>query len=91
MTMNHYEIISGLRISYWCKNGAGSIVAADKSKATRASIAPIGKSWPELAFDLPGEKSEMEKLLALAGICEAHGDHEARKEIREALGVVNRG
>lgn len=86
--MNHREYVHGLQISYWRDMPDGVRVAADKTEAINARISPLGKHWPEFSFDLPDDKADMEKLLTLASMCEAHGDFEARKQIRDVLGVI---
>lgn len=85
----HQRYGNGYNVSFW-RDGS----ASNEENATHAIVysgAP-GMPYPEMKFSLihDDERHEMEKLERMLQKAFKAGDAQARKEIRDALGVQSR-
>ena len=78
----HRVDIHGCQLIYWQQGGACSVDEAD-----RCVVSGPG-NYPQIEFEYPAGKRNIEKIVALLGHAYAAGDHNARLDIRKALGVI---
>lgn len=83
----HHRRGNGYGVSFWAKGAASNDESADNAIVY---CGPPGMPYPEFRFKLPDESFEMQRLEHALTRAFKAGDHHARAEIREVLGVRER-
>lgn len=88
MAGKHTEFHKSFELKFWAHSDTGGTVAGTRDNAVRVDLTS-GPLSNEISFRWPEQAGEVERVGWLLDRAFERGDAEARKQIRDVLGVRN--